>query len=433
MTLTIALLVAALLIGLLILRAADESIGRIVQPAAVRSGRRIGRLSPDAAWCWFADPRAVHHAGRHRRTYIGWVNQAGDIVAAAYDHVTADLTTVTLRPGLEYDDHANPAILVRPDGWLTVFYSAHNGSRMFYRVSSLPEDIGDWGEERSLPANTQGRKGYTYPNPMVLSAESDRLYLFWRGGDWSADFATSDDMGQAWSPVRTLVRVDEHRPYIKYASDGRSRIHFAFTDGHPRNLFNNIYHAYYEGGTVHRADGTPIRSLAELPLSPPEADRVYDAQVHGAHAWIWDIALDAAGRPVIVYATFPSVTNHRYRYARWTGSAWEDHEVCPAGRSIDGPSEVEYSGGIVLDHADPSRVYLSREVNGIHEIERRTTPDGGATWTVEPITADSALKNVRPFVPRNAADEMSVLWMQGDYPHYTQYRTALLAWPMGDR
>jgi hypothetical protein len=40
----------------------------------------------DGGWSWFADPRAVHHHGRAHRTYFGWVDRAGSVRVAAYDH-----------------------------------------------------------------------------------------------------------------------------------------------------------------------------------------------------------------------------------------------------------------------------------------------------------------------------------------------------------
>lgn len=387
----------------------------------------IGQLTADGAWCWFADPRAIYYSGRHRALYAGWVNAEGFVQIASYHEDDGRLTTSTLRH-LQRDDHANPALLVRPDGRIMVFYSAHNGATMYYRESRNPEDISAWREERTMASNVAGRRGYTYPNPLQLRDENNRIYLFWRGGTWLPTFSTSED-GLNWSPARVLIEVPGQRPYIKFAGNGIDSIHFAFTDGHPRNVANNIYYARYRKGALYRADGTKIAGLEELPLVPQQADKVYDASRAGK-AWIWDIALDQQERAVIVYATFPDDADHRYRYARWSGSGWTDHEITPAGRPIDGPREPHYSGGIVLNHADPSIVYLSREIDGIHEVEKWRTPDEGKTWISQPITTRSRQKNVRPVVPRgHRSGEVEVLWMQGEYPFYTEYQTALKLYP----
>ncbi|TDA71253.1 BNR-4 repeat-containing protein, partial [Halomonas marinisediminis] len=71
------------------------------------------------------------------------------------------------------------------------------------------------------------------------------------------------------------------------------KIHFTFTDGHPRNEKNNsIYYTYYENGAFYKANGKKIKNIADLPLKPEELDIVYDAKKGGAKAWNWDIAED---------------------------------------------------------------------------------------------------------------------------------------------
>ncbi len=80
----------------------------------------------------------------------------------------------------------------------------------------------------------------------------------------------------------------------------------------------------------------------------------------------------------------------------------------------------------MLDHNDPSIVYLSRQVGDVFEIEKRTTPDGGATWLAEAVTAGSRKNNIRPFVTRNYKhDEAKLFWMYGNYVHWTDYHTAI--------
>ena len=90
--------------------------------------------------------------------------------------------------------------------------------------------------------------------------------------------------------------------------------------------------------------------------------------------------------------------------------------------------EPNYSGGIVLDHNDPSIVYLSRLKNRKFEIEKWTTHNKGKDWSVEELTSNSKNNNVRPFVIRDysAQDPLKVLWMNAEkYIHYTDYQTAI--------
>jgi hypothetical protein len=133
----------------------------LVLPAvakAVPPKRSLG----SGAWCWFADPRGVHYEGAHRRTYIGWVADDGDIKVAAFDHDSGVPTTVVLHSKLLVDDHTNPALLALPDGRIEVFYAGHNGDRMYYRVTKNPEDITSWEPEEEISTNTPGKFGFTW-------------------------------------------------------------------------------------------------------------------------------------------------------------------------------------------------------------------------------------------------------------------------------
>jgi hypothetical protein len=322
---------------------------------------------------------------------------------------------------------------------VAVFYTSHGADvsdAMYYRVSVRPEDVTAWSEAREIGSNTEGPRGYTYPNPVRLSEEDGRTYLFWRGGNFKPSFSFTDDL-VTWSPARTLIQSEAAttvRPYVKIASNGRDAIHFAFTDGHPRNEpDNSIYYVRYRRGEFTRADGSSVGSLDDLPLVHERADLVYDGSVSGVRAWIWDVAADEEGNPVIVYTRLPEESDHRYHYARWNGGEWVDREITAAGgwfpETPEGTTEPEphYSGGVVLDHDDPSVVYLSRPVAGVFEIERWWTSDGGVTWDSRPITAGSVNNNVRPFAIRNHGPSgPTLIWMENRrYRHYLDYETAL--------
>ncbi len=416
-------LTSALLATLALVAVASSYAQAPVAPAAVApKARTLG----GGAWSWFGDPRGVHHVGAYRRTYLGWVDGRGTVKVASFDHNTRLRTTAVLRWRLDDNDHANPSLHVLPGGKLMVFYNKHAGPAMYYRISTRPEDVRAWGPEKTIPTNTAGRdKGYSYPNPIQLSGEGNRLWLFWRGGNWQPTFSKTRSAGRTWTPAQTLIDQPGQRPYVKYASNGTDKIHFAFTEGNPGSTDTDINYAYYKAGALHRADGTRIKSMSKLPLTPEEADPVYDTDTK---TWVHDIALDPKGRPIIVFTTLPSETDHRYRYARWTGKAWKTYPVTAAGGSIgDGSGRDRYySGGITIDHENPAVVYLSREVKGMFEVETWRTPDGGRTWTRRAVTSASSTQNVRPISPRGLRsfdDDMSVIWMRGAYSHYLNYET----------
>ncbi len=385
---------------------------------------QIGTLG-EGSWSWFADPRAVDLDTPYDETVAGWIDRKGNVTVGALDP-GCGIEQRAVVGHLFHDDHGAPAILVEPDNRLTVFWSGHNGASMNYRTTLLPGDISAWGPAQRVRSRLRGDLGFTYPNPVLLTGEGDRLYLFWRGADWTADYASRSVTGR-WRPAREVIRNPGQRPYVKFAGNGSDTIALAFTDGHPRNVNTSIYYVAYRDGWLRHADGRRIAKLGSGPIRPRQGDLVYNGAKTRVPSWVWDVALDSRQHPVIVYATFPSARNHAYWYARWNGRRWVSHFLTFAGPSISpGTIETEYSAGITLDHADPSIVYLSREVHGSFAIERWVTSDGGYRWRRATVVRSPGVDNLRPVVPRGrGGDVLGLLWLRGHYGSYTTYRTAV--------
>jgi BNR repeat-containing family member len=390
------------------------------------------RVAPDGAWCWFQDPRAVYVHRQHERTYAGWITREGVLETGAHDHRTGESQRFALKAAGEADDHSSCALLVRDDGRLMAFYARHNQTGLHCRTTARPEDISEWDDEVTVASTPRT----TYCHPIWLRDEG-RFYAFWRGEEWKPMFATSDD-GVSWSPPRMLVRekgreAADVRPYIKIVADRNAAIHFAVTNGHPRDEpTNSVHHFRYERGGFFRADGTRIGDLGGPPVSLRDCDVAYDGKAALVRAWVWDIALDARGYPSIAYTRLPSTTDHRYCCARWDGSNWIDGEITPGGRWFPQTPwfrrerEPHYSGGMAFKHADPSIVYVSRPIGGVFEIEKWTNSGDTSTWTPTAITRDSAHDNVRPVAAAGYAGAGDlVLWMRGRYVHYTNFRTEI--------
>lgn len=410
---------------------------RRTQPS-IPMPREPATIVGDGAWCWFADPRAVHHKGTRDATYVGSVTSTGDIRIDSYELATGCSESAVLHEDLDRNDHANPSLMIDRDGRVTVFYSAHNGSTIFSRRSAQPEDVTAWLPETELNLNRgdRGRNAYTYPTPVQTSGGT--TYLFWRGDGWKPTLSVSHDAGITWDESRVVVAGagadDTNRPYVK-VSGSSHRIDMAFTDGHPRDeASNSVYYASLQAGRFNKADGRKIKALDELPFEPSEADCVYDAEQHGARAWVWDVACDTDRKPAVVFSTFPADDRHIYWYARWAGRRWVTNEITSGGHwfpedvADKEQTEPHYSGGIVLDHSDLNAVYLSRPVDGVFEIERAVTSDMGSSWDHTPVTSGSLHDNVRPVAIRNASDRgPRVMWMEvsGWYLGYKEYKTSI--------
>jgi rhamnogalacturonyl hydrolase YesR len=395
------------------------------------------QLTHDGAWCWFSDPRAVYHRGTEQCFYAGWTSGKGDIMVGSYNYSTGKIIEHTIQAGLQKDDHTNPSLLMLPDGRVMVFFTEHNG-RLFITTSRRAEDIKEFEPVRTINAGDR----VCYTNPVMLSEEKNRIFLFFRGGaDSKPTFIASEDLGKTWSAPKTLVKKPGSspfvRPYMKIVSDGKSKIYFAFTDGHPRDeIVNSIYYMVYQHGVFSDAAGNQLGRLSGVPVDQGKIPRVYDGDSSRVRAWIWDIAITREGMPALVYTTLPEESNHAYNYASWNGKIWVNRPICRAGswfprdeRPKETPEpEPHYSGGICLDHGDPRVVYLARPQNDVFEIERWETTDEGGHWSHQAITEHSRHDNVRPVVVAGCPAGVipSVLWMNASkYRHYTDYQATL--------
>ena len=400
-------------------------------------------LSENMAWCWFSDPRAVIAGANDQLVITGGVGDEGSIKAVSYNLKDQSIKKGIIHPKLETDDHNNPAFLERPDGKILAFYTKHHRDALYMSMTKESGNVENWTKPVKInPVNEKenklyGESRYTYANPAMLSKEQNRIYLFGRWTGFKPTMAWSDDGGKSWSQSRVVICPQPfdpgNRPYLKYFSDGNSRIHMTFTDGHPRDEpLNSVYYAYYENGFFFRTSGDTICSIEKLPFEPKEATKVYDAQKTNARAWVYDIRTDQKGNPVIAYAQYPDEQTHLYHYARFDGEKWTDRKICDAGKwfpqTPEGIKEREphYSGGLVIDAGNPYGVYVSREKNGVFEIEHWMWNPEKKSGTFTPITQNSQHDQVRPVSIDAPESKKAVLWMENlKYIHYTDFKSSV--------
>jgi hypothetical protein len=395
---------------------------------ASNSGRTV-TLTHNGTWTWFNDPRAVYDA-RTNRVYTGWISNTGTIQFAEQDLKSGKTTVLDLKTAFEEDDHNNPAFLLHDDGTITAFYTAHRTEYperavLWRLITPKPRGAYSIGPEQRIMRDddVQGVKKNTYCNPFHLTKEN-RTYLFSRGANFNPVYRIHEDGADpnAWSAAKNFILNAPNRPYVKYDSNGVDRISFLYTDGNPGSAKNNVYYMYLQDGVLHNADGSVIRKLTDGPIAPSDAKKVFnrlaDNSPAGDSSWVWDVAHDPkTQQPVATYVSFIGI-KHIYHYTRFDGAKWIDHRFdFDTGDSIEGKGLGDnYSAGIMLDHTDPSIVYLSRPVNGQYALEQWKTPDGGATWSSKTIAKEKSAKILRPFVPldRPSGTEM-VLWLSGEY------------------
>ena len=419
-------------------------------------------LVSDGAWTWFNDPRALYHNGK---LYFGYVRFSdGRSVLNAFNPQSGMSTNVWASTLTQADDHNNPGLLVKQDGRMLALYARHGSDQFFsyrYSTSTNPATSADWSSEQSIAATGAG---VTYANPYQLSAENGLIYNFMRNLNFNPTVILSTNGGTNWGTTRSFIKTGTGsiRPYVKYSSNYTNRIDFLYTDGHPRDLTNSLYHLYYQGGTLRRTDGTFVKDFSNIPLLHDSNERgsvIYqysDADtadpndhIPTGRAWCWEVACQTNGNPFCVFTvqrdavTGPNWFDDRiyYYYGRWTGTNWQKRFIAQAGRPLY-TSEDDYAGGICLDPEDPDVVYLSSNAadpfklssttnvalraGERYEIYKGTTTNGGLTFSWQQITTNSTADNLRPYIPRNHGPKRTVIWFRGAYAAYTSYNCSVV-------
>ncbi len=405
-----------------------------------------GSAIADGATCWFADPRTLTVKGDKGEnfTYIGYIDNNGNIKATQYDNSTGDYEEVLVRSNIQPDDHNNPSFLELPDHHIMIIYSRHTDEACFYyRISKEPYDITTLAAEKRLVTD----HNTTYPNPFILDGDPDHIYMGWRGIDWHPTIAKLDMPTEAndytlsfvWGPqqiVRSNIQSDGCRPYAKYTSDGKDKIWITYTGTHPDNVPTNpIYCNYIDINdlTLHDVTGKVLQDLTKdryvVSGSETESDKQVVYRENNVRGWVWEIALAEDGYPVIAMVKIDSTKKkHDYWLAHFDGTEWKKTDLPdPADNTFfhETPAtENCYSGGMSIDKADTHEVYASVPVDGVFgkmfEIVKYTLNDDySAVTNTTAITENSVKDNARPYVANGSAEgDLRLTWFNGDYYYW---------------
>lgn len=394
-------------------------------------------IAEKGAWCWFADPRALHYEskdGKINSTYVGYIDVHGNIKASQYDFNSGIKNDVLIRSYFQPDDHDNPSFLVLPDERIMVFYSRHTDEACFYyRVSEKAGDITSLGAEMKIKT----RFNTTYPSPFILADDPTHFYLCWRGIRWHPTIAryslpdAQDKVDLDWGPYQ-MVQSTASRPYCKYYSNGKDKIYLAYTTGHPDVEYPNYtYFNYIDINTLQLKDikDNVLSTIADGPhhINKTDYDERYPIAVVDSPTdqrdWIWQTTLDPDDKPVIAMVQISKdKKTHNYYYVRWTGTEWQKTFLANGGGHFHQTEGLElcYSGGMAIDGANSKTVYCSMPVDGksgkVYEIMKFNLSADGKVASTEQVTTNSPYNNVRPYIVANSGNSLlKLLWMHGNY------------------
>lgn len=319
---------------------------------SVDSAREI---LPDAGWCWFHEPRI---AARRGIVWFGAVSSGysefgrkGEVIAARWNTRTGKVGRFVLsypenevEAELWSNDHNAPALLVFSSGRVLAAYALHGKDNTTRFRSWLPL-LRRWTAEKRFMPTSWSR--ITYSNLVYLSSEK-RTYNFFRGlnDEWKPSWASSDARARSWSTGGILINFAHpirHRPYLKVCSNGRDTIHFAYSEGHPRDYPNSLYHASYRSGVgLVDSEGKFVATLETGLPSPASGTLVVKG---GPEEIYWVVAINDFGKGGLfilysvrkgaeVVASKPEVSALSYGLAHWDGHVWRAFPLCAAGPQL---------------------------------------------------------------------------------------------------
>ncbi|WP_269522947.1 BNR-4 repeat-containing protein [Coraliomargarita parva] len=366
------------------------------------------------------------------------------IMASEYDHATGQVpkpTAVMDKDGVD-DPHDNAAIQIDKDGYVYVFISGRNTSRMGYIFKST-EPYSTASFERLSPEEGES---FTYPQIWYLPGSGDgderfaHFFSRYTGGR-ELYYSTSTD-AHNWSDAIKLAGIQGH--YQTSYHHG-NRIGTAF-NRHPGGQVDQRTDLYYMqsddfGDTWTAADGT----ILTLPLdSADNPARVIDYAAQGRLVYMKDMVYDAQGYPVILYLTAanyapgPEGEPRTLEISRWNGSEWVTTQMPPAATSSSTLIHNYSAGNLRIDTEgrwivlaptgagnipgkDAGQTEIEHYWGQGGEMEQWVSEDQGLTWTkAMTLTRESERKHGYPRSVENAAEPFHYLWTDGNPEAFTE-------------
>ena len=258
------------------------------------------------------------------------------VMASYYDHkkkVVPRPVVVCDKNGVD-DPHDNGSISIDKDGYIWVFVSGRNVSRLgtVYK-SREPYSIDSF--EKMYEAV------FTYPQPWYVEGEGFmHLFTKYTGKNRGRElyWSTSFD-GKKWYPDQKLAGIEGHYQISNIVGN---KIVTAF-NYHPEGSADTRTNLYVVqtmdmGENWQTVTGENIRVPLTEPVNPA---LVYDGKNEGKLLYLNDMNFDRFGNPIILavvsrhFQPGPQGNPREWVVFHWTGKQWERHKVCESTHNYD--------------------------------------------------------------------------------------------------
>ena len=342
------------------------------------------------------------------------------IMISYYDHkkgVMPRPVVVCDKRGVD-DPHDNASISIDTQGYIWVFVSGRNVSRLGQIFkSSKPYEIGNFEKVYETVM--------TYPQPWHIK-DKGFIHLFTkytakntRGRElyWSV----SPD-GKEWAPDQKLAGMGGHYQLSNRWQDKIVTVFNYHPDG-GADTRTNIYLTQTGdmGKTWQNVDGKPLT----LPLTDPHGSSlVYDYQSEGKLVYLNDLNFDKEGNPIIL-----AITSHHYQpgpqgdprewvVLHWKDNQWHIHKVSCSSHNYD-------MGSIYVDNdtwliVGPTESGPQKYGTG-GEMALWKSSNEGETWVkVQDITENSPRNHSYVRRPLYAKDDFYAFWADGHADKFSE-------------
>lgn len=243
-----------------------------------------------------------------------------------YDHtrnIWSDPVIVNSSNPVAGDGHGAPSMLVDGNGYIHVFFGAHD-SPIQYARSTYPYSISSWIHR---PSPVTG----TYPSAIQYG---ESIWLFFRNkpGPEEEEYTISNDGGLTWTAPTSLIQSSGSVANITYvftktAQNNRFYYIFSYRDGTAGQIRKNVYVGYLN---LDNRNNYALNGV-NLGMTVTDVEAKTYLKVHDSgkqNDWVSAMRVDPNGNPSVFYNEGNVTTGLWYlNFTQWNGNYWTHNQT----------------------------------------------------------------------------------------------------------
>jgi len=364
-------------------------------------------------------PTAIYSAEVEKTFFVyGGTTKAEEkhllIMISYFDHkkgVVPKPVIVHDKVGVD-DPHDNASMAIDSDGYIWVFISGRNVTRLglIYR-STEPYNINNFEKIHEAVM--------TYPQPWWIKNKGF-IHLFTKytapGTHGRELYWSVSKDGKTWSPDQKLAGIEGHYQ-LSNVRDNKIVTVFNYHPNGSADKRTNIYLAQTDdmGNTWETIDG----KILDTPLSDPYSEAlVYDYQSEGKLVYLNDLNFDKDGNPVILaivsrhFQPGPKGDPREWIVLHWKNKKWNINKVCNSSHNYDmGSLYINGNKWTVIGPTEPG----PQKYGTGGEMAIWKSFDEGKNWTKMRMITNASLRN-HSYArrPLNAHKDFYAYWADGN-------------------